>query len=845
MPGASDTKAPAARPRERMTLLAVALAAGIAVGWCQPRPAAWPWLAASAVTLVGAGVCSAARRGPVLALLVAATACFGPAWVAVRHYRVAPDDLAACLDDAPAVVRVRGVALGPPVLRDRAAGSMAVFDHRPPATYFPLRVRALLACAPGGAETPVRGELLVRVEQTVEPFAAGDRVEATGLLLPPRPPENPGAFDYRRDARAQGRAGLLSVPSRELIGVDRAPPSSSLLRRWRGELRRRACGWLMSDLPDLDSDRARRDALLAALLLGRRGPELDGLGESFRRAGLAHFLAISGLHLGVMAGFVLMLARAGGGHRRWHGWLVIAVVLGYLALIEVRMPVLRAGLMTMAASLGLAAGRRLQVGGLVSASGILLLLWRPDQLFSPGFQLSFGVVLGLIHLSPLLRARWFGPPNAFASSSAEMLGEVLRTAWAVAVTAWLVAAPIAVFHWGVVWPLAAPFSVIVLPVVAVLLAVGYLKMVLAACLPSAALLMAPGLSLAADVLISIVRAMDAVPFSTVNLRHPSAVWSILAEAWVCVWILQGRRVWGLWARPRARRVVGLAGLGLLGWLLVPVAVPPGWLRGPALRVDMLSVGDGSCYVLRSGRGAVVFDAGSASDLDAGRRTIAPALRRLGVRRIEVVVVSHANLDHYSAVLEIVDAFDVGAVLVTPQFLAEAEADPRGPVMFLLDALAARAVRVLPVVRGESRTLGGCRWTWLHPGADQRVARVNDGSMVISVEAAGRRVLLAGDIQRDAMEELLAAGADITADVLELPHHGSHHGRAEAFVARVGPRYVMQSTGRARWERTEGRWGPLLEGAEWLVTARDGACWVEIERDGSIRHGRFLERAGTE
>jgi competence protein ComEC len=824
--------------REKITLLALSLAAGIAIGWCQPRPMVWPWLGAAVAALAGGALLCRQGRGGSVGLIAVATLLFGAAWATVRWQYVAPDDLAARVSNDALVLRVRGIALGPPMLRDRTAGSMGLFDHRAPATYFPLEVRGLVSRA--GDETRVRGRVLVRVEETVAPFRAGDQVEAIGLLYAPSPPANPGAFDYRRYARSLGRAGMLNVGRRDLVTVTRVPRAgiASAWLRFRESLRRRAGGWLLANLPDLDTDRAKREALLGALLLGRRGPELDGVGESFRRAGLAHFLAISGLHLGVMAGFVLALARLGGRYRRWHGWLVIATVLVYLVLVEVRMPVLRAGVMTIAACLGLAAGRRMQVSGLVAASAVGLLLWRPDQLLSAGFQLSYGVVLGLIHLAPLLRARWFGRPDVFAASSAQMLGQWLRTTCAVAITAWLVAAPIALYHWGVVWPLAAPFSVVVLPVVAVVLAVGYLKMLLAVVLPSAALLLAVPLSLGADVLITLVRAMDAVSISIVHLAHPPAAWSLAAEAWIAAWIVHGAR---MWTSARTRRAIWLVGFALLVWLLWPV-VAIGADRARALRIDMLAVGDGSCYVLRSGGTTVVFDAGSASDLDAGRRTIVPAMRRLGVRAVDAVAVSHPNLDHYSAVLEIVDAFGAGSVLVTPQLVEAAAADPAGPVMFLLDELAERYVAVSPVQAGHGRTFGFCRWTWLYPDGAARYEQANEGSMVILIEAAGRQVLLCGDIQQRAMDDLTGTRGGLSADVVELPHHGSHHRRAEALVEGLSPRVVLQSTGRTRWRRTKDRWDRVLFDAEHLLTARDGACWVRIDREGRIRCGRYRVRS---
>ena len=109
-------------------------------------------------------------------------------------------------------------------------------------------------------------------------------------------------------------------------------------------------------------------------------------------------------------------------------------------------------------------------------------------------------------------------------------------------------------------------------------------------------------------------------------------------------------------------------------------------------------------------------------------------------------------------------------------------------------------------------------------------------MVIRIEAAGRRVLLCGDTQRRAMEALLQGGVDLGADVMELPHHGSHHELAETFVSTVDPQVVLQSTGWSRWRRD--RWADVLTGATRLVTARDGACWVEIDDGGAISLGRF-------
>ena len=813
----------------RLTYLALALAGGISIGRISPTNLLWPWLALATVFLVG-GEIVWRRKLPrlMMSCLIGATGALGAGGYLLHGYYRSPSDLAAMIGEEPVLVRMKGVAQASPKLRDRTSGSMATFDYRPAATYFPLTVEMLIGR--DGKVHPVKGSISVRVDETIAPFRAGDGIEVMGILRAPRPPGNPGEFDYQRLSRSNGQAGSLVVASRRLLTVTPAKRSHlySAWLNWRDSLRRRARGWLLSNLPD--DDKGERAALLSALLLGQREKELDGVSESFRRVGLAHLLAISGLHLGVMAGFVLLILRWFSPQARWHGWLLIVVVIGYLILVEVRLPVLRAGIMTIMASLALVTGSRLRVTSLVSGSAILLLVWKPDQLFTPGFQLSFGVVLGIIHFSPILRERWFKKRNMMASSTAQMIGQWLRTTMAVTATAWMVATPITAYHFGVISPLAVPLSVVAVPLVAVLLAIGYTKIVLTMILPSAAMLLGVPLTVGADSLLSTIAAIDALPGSAIHVPFPSAWWTAAGLLWVCAFV-----------NVRSSRTTKAAlwtALGLIvGWLYWPVISPR---ASYALRIDMLAVGDGSCFVIRSGGRTALFDAGSSTDLDAGRRSILPALRRLGVTSIDFIAVSHSNLDHYSAVLELVDEFGVGRVLVTPQMLRTATDEPDESLSYLLDGLSRRFVQVQPVAAGYQLQLGESSWTWIHPAENDRYPKPNDESMVVRIDAAGRRVLLCGDIQKKAITSLTdryARDTDmLTADIVELPHHGSFNPAVIGFIEIVNPRIVMQSTGYRRWRAD--RWEETLADRLRLVTARDGACSIRVDHAGGLRTGRF-------
>ncbi|MCZ6836790.1 MAG: MBL fold metallo-hydrolase, partial [Planctomycetota bacterium] len=368
--------------------------------------------------------------------------------------------------------------------------------------------------------------------------------------------------------------------------------------------------------------------------------------------------------------------------------------------------------------------------------------------------------------------------------------------------------------------------VIALPMVALLLALGFVKIVLTLLLPSLALLLGVPLSVIAKTLIALVDAIDGLPGSAVHVPYPSLVWTIAGLTWVLLLALVENRRW--------RWLIKGMLPGLILWLIAPMTP---WFSNVALRLDMLAVGDGTCIVVRSQGSTALFDAGSSTDLNAGQRIIVPALRRLNVRTIDFIAISHANLDHYSAVLEIVDEFEVQKVLVTPHLIETARLDHESPIAHLLDQLTQRYVMVSPTSAGDRMTLGDATLTWLHPDEDDRFTMANDSSMVIRIDAGGRSALLCGDLQQRGIIDLLTGQEFVKVDILELPHHGSYSVEAVEFLRLADPEIVLQSTGLRRWEAD--RWRDELAQRQRLVTARDGACGVIIDREGRIETWRYI------
>ncbi len=820
-------------PGSRLTILALAFAFGIAVGKYQPEPMSWSWLVVAFSFLLTSFLRPVRSLGLPAHLVTAAMIALGAAWFVIKTERTTPDDLSTHLGEESRLVKVRGVAAAGPTLHRSVRGSLASFSYRSPSAYFPATIEQMVLST--GEVVPVRGKLLITIAEPVPPFRAGDSFEATGHFNPFDEPRNYGEINREELAKGLGQAGSLYLPKRELLQTWPAERWSwhELFLSWRETLQRRADAHLLGDLPGAEA--AERDALLKALLLGKREPDLHELDQAFARLGISHFLAISGLHVGIFVGFIMIALRLWTGDRPAHAWLIIMLVLGYLVLVEVRVPVMRAGVMTIAACLGLGLSRRLHPGGLVAISGIGLLIWRPDQLFWPGFQLSFAVVLGLIYLAPTFRARWLGAPDTEASTFGAIAREWLKNAVAISIVAWLVATPIIVFHFGMVSPLGIPLAIVGVPIVALLLALGYAKILLAAVFPSVALILGILLSLTADISIAVIETLDRVPYSLVYVPFPAGwpgvLWTLLALA--LVWTLLGHPN----RLPRGTGILSIAALAL--WLMWPSIAP----RDYALRIDMLSVGHGACFVLRSGDETLVFDAGSNSQTDAADRWIIPAMRRLNIHRVDSIIISHPHFDHFASVLELTEAFKPQVVFTTHQFIEYGREHPDSAVAYVADVLTnEHRTPPRPIYAGETQTCGEATLTWLHPPKNLAAfSRDNEHSMVIRIDVAGRTVLLTGDVERAGTAGVLAAHPELTADVLEMPHHGAWHELSADLLRQAQPSIVLQSSSRSQWQRD--RWKDALEemGAVRHVTHRDGAAWVEIAHDGTIRHGNFRSR----
>lgn len=823
--------------RRPIVPLAVTFIVGIAL---HDRLPAHPWgfVVASLVLLFGSS--RIRRAGLAEAALLLATLVAGISSSQAAHYRYPADHVSLFATEQPRLAWLELELDRPPrtVVLPLATGRAL-----PPKQVALARVVAVRTWS--GWER-ADGDVLLQVAEPNPRLAAGQIVRVLGRLERPGPAMNPGQFDWQSYYRDQRVLVSLQVAHARNVEVLRAG-APSLLERARAVVRQAlAAGF--------DAGRSLDHALLRALLLGDHDPELRDVQEQFRRTGTSHHLAISGMHVAVLGGLVFVLCRLLR-LRPGMAWIVAAGFVAVYGLVALPSPpVVRSVLLWGILGLAVLSGRSVDLVQLLAVIVVAMLVVHPLDLFSPGFQLSFGTVLGLMTLSrPMLRVLR-GPedadiavarrlaPRTFWREFGRRLDAGAMSTLAAALVAWLVSMPLVATHFQQLNTWAVLGSIVLAPFVFAALVGGLLKVVLTLLLPALAEPLADVAGLGVRAMRWMVGELARLPWSDVPLPAP-APW--LTAAFFAALVL------GLcpWVRPSLRWTTrGAVAGGLLMIFILPFSLGAGGKsgampgRGGECRVTLLAIGGGQCAVLEPPGGRVVLiDAGSQSMSDPLRRAIAPFLRHRGITSIDTVVITHANFDHYSAIAEIVESYDVREVLAGPSFESQARLfAPGAAALRTLEALD-RPIRV--VARGHRIPLA--RQTSLsivHPGAQEQFAP-NDGSLVVRLEHAGTAVLFTGDIEESGLRTLLDQRPDeLLADVLVAPHHGSAEPSTAAFLRAVSPRLIVASNDRTltgkqkQFDRLAGSTPLLRTHASGAITLRlaDGGAWTVETHLGGVR-----------
>ncbi|WP_457652029.1 DNA internalization-related competence protein ComEC/Rec2 [Rhodocaloribacter sp.] len=648
----------------------------------------------------------------------------------------------------------------------------------------------------------------------------GDVVRLRGRLLPLPEKRNPADFDYGAYLRRRGiHARLLVTGANDVARLGRAAAGPE-----RFVTASRA--YVRTQIERRIPDRGAR-AVLSALLLGDRhdlGPDTRA---HFAETGLMHVLAVSGLHV-LLIGMALygllrpLLMRLSRRRLSWRAVetlravVTLAVLVYFMMLTGARPSVVRAVLMAGVFILLTLAQRNAHTLNTLGAAAVVMLLWRPYQLFDVGFQLSFAAVAALVTLHPVftraLPERWTGP------------GLVRKgfTMVSMSLAATLGTLPILLFHFGHASFAGLVLNLAAIPLTGLTLTAALFMLVFggAGFIGGLGAMAATG----AARLLLFTAETGAEHFGWAAVHgYVTGPWTVLAMVTALVLLAQ-------WPRPRTRWRLGALALAFAAaglWTAAATHLTP--------RLDVLffdvGQGDAALVTLPNGR-RLLIDAGVRNAYtDRGVRTLLPHLERFGIDRLDAVVVSHPHSDHLGGLPALLRAVPVTRVLDNGAPHASALFDE---TTRLLDSLGV-AHRALAA--GDTLALDpSVRIQALSPPR-ARDAEDNDASVVLRLVFGETSMLFMGDAEANAEARLVAHyGSMLRSDVVKVGHHGSVTSSTPAFVAAVtgdAPHRTTAviSAGRdnrfgfpdedvvRRWERSRARV---------RITAREGAVWLRSD-----------------
>ncbi len=751
-----------------------------------------------------------------------AIACCSALYSRTAFYSVPDNHIMTYTGESRQLATVEGVVVSVPhVLK---AGAQEAFAYpRPPRMTFILDAQAIHAYR---KVIPVSGTVSVTlhgVDPTIEP---GNRLRIAGWMGRWRKPLNPGQADRSLSARYRRLYVWMSAESDAAQKISTADDSWYRLLTWR--MQSSAIEHLDSPGPD-----EQVGQLLSALVVGTRGPGLRRLNETMARAGIAHYLSISGTHLAIFLAFIYGLCRIFVPDPRYCAAVVLMVLAAYLLTAEPNAPLLRASIMASAICLSVIGGRSYSKLNALSAAAMLLLAIDPLSLFRPGFQLSFSIVLGIIMLTEPLHNRLFGhfikrrglvvhaQPHSRKRRLERWLADGLMSATSVGLAAYITSFPLCAYHFGLFSPYGVILTILLAPLVAAVLLPAYISLATAWIVPNLSRTLGDISLRIAQLLADCVGLLDYLPALSIQVRPLGFLWVILCYVFGAAIMLRHRLPYG--------RV--LAGVLAICLVVLTVYSQTDAAHPDVAEFHLLAVGHGQCGVMHTPDGKTyVFDAGSRSGIDVWRTCMEPFLRNRRLPTPKVAFISHAHSDHYNGLAEMVARGYIKRVYLPRHFTFEGKMPLDAAAEGFADLLHRHQVELVylgagDVVRLDDRTVVEVLW----PDEDFETDDANEDSLVLRVRCDEKCLILPGDISFIAQTQLLKR--EMTrADALVVPHHGSLTPALAQWIERLSPRILLCSRqGNVNWPRQMNGENPPLVQEDVLVTSKHGCVSLRLGR----------------
>ncbi|MCD6051652.1 MAG: putative Metallo-beta-lactamase superfamily, partial [Verrucomicrobia bacterium] len=599
----------------------------------------------------------------------------------------------------------------------------------------------------------------------------GRQVQVKGNLGVPEPPSTPDMLDFReylahQDIHFQMHTRGLEDWHLAENGSRKAAPLSDRFRDW-------AMVEFQGNLPPGDQN----VMLLQAMGLGWKAGLMDDVAKPFMQSGTLHVFAISGLHVALIAVMLVALLHGVGVPRRVCGAVLIPLLWFYTAATGWQASAVRSAIMMSVIGAGWMLERPSNMLNSLAAAAAIILVWDPQQLFQPGFQLSFMVVLSMGLLIPPVeewRKRIFRPdpllPEELRPRWQRWFDEPVRWITMNAVTsfaAWLGSLPLIAYYFKMITPVSLLANLVLVPLSSLALMSSFGSLLLAWCPPIAELF-----NLAAWLLMKWM-----VASSIWFAELPAAWWPVIKPGpgiFLSFYTLVLSLFAVQWKSPWRWRLAAVAGVTLISLLGV------GWqTQRESIRLTVLDVNGGDAHVFEGGRHfpSLIIDAGSDAGYENALNTYLQSRAR---RSMPQLLVTHGDVRHVGGAPLLIKDYDVTRLITSP-------VTSRSPgYRDLVREWSTNSHEHLIITNGSR--LGP--WEVLHPAATDKFPSGDDNAVVLRGEIRGVRVLLLSDLGRSGQRVLLERHQDLRADIVVTGIPAKEEPLMDDLLAAIAPQVVI-------------------------------------------------------
>jgi competence protein ComEC len=703
---------------------------------------------------------------------------------------------------------------------------------------------------------PVTGRIRLTVSGNGPDLFIGDRIVFFGRIKSIRNFNNPGGFDYKRYMVFRKVYGTAYVSAKKLILIKRN--SETRTGMIIADTRRK-----ISDLID-KTGQGTEQGVFKALIVGDRNSISNDLKQAFNRAGIGHLLAISGLHIGIVATGAFLIFQYLLSHIKfllWHAWtkkgaviLSVIPVLIYGLLSGMSPSTQRAVIMVTVFLAAFLFEREHDPMNTLAVAALLILIFHPPSLFSISFQLSFTAVLAILYGLSRVQIPWRSDSMGIKKSKRFTVKTKLFYFFMVSFFAILGTLPLVMFSFNQISVVGLLANFIFVPVIGfVVVPLGLLAVFLypltgsvaLGCLKAGAFVLAQAMGM--------IHFFADLPFAAVKTVTPS--YFEICCFYILFWAVLNLRYGS--SKPAAEKdnVPGeenhapgknfIQKPAAIVVLLVIAALSADacyWLYSrfwhDDLRVTIIDVGHGNAALMELPEGYnILIDGGGFSDnsiFDTGARIIAPFLWQKKIKTVDTLVLSHPNSDHLNGLIYIAEHFNVKNVWTNNE-----AANTLGYKKFM------ETIKKNKIHMPEYKEIAGIHhingvWiTICYPPRDfiekrkkETWRNLNNNSLVLKASFGAKSFLFPGDIENRAEYELAAiAGDKLKSTVLLAPHHGSKTSSSERLIEKISPEIIIISSG---WKSRFGFPHPSVlrrykdKGCRILGTARNGAVFMSTD-----------------